>query len=57
MEKFAKIKEIIAAIEADVEKFYMLSNKASGTRLRKALLETKKLAQAIRVEIMEIKNS
>lgn len=33
MEKFTKVKELIAGIEADVEKFSNAGNGAAGTRV------------------------
>ncbi|AOM78448.1 histone H1 [Pedobacter steynii] len=57
MSKFAKLKEVVAATEADVEKFYKGGNSAAGTRVRKALQEIKGLAQEIRTEITEKKNA
>ena len=57
MEKFAKVKEVVAAIEADVEKFYNAGNSAAGTRVRKAMQDLKGLAQDIRTEVTEKKNS
>ncbi|ADY51322.1 hypothetical protein Pedsa_0749 [Pseudopedobacter saltans DSM 12145] len=56
MEKFSKVKELIASAEADAEKFYNNGNGAAGTRLRKALQEIKGLAQEIRNEVTELKN-
>ncbi|WP_199119272.1 histone H1 [Pedobacter sp. ASV28] len=56
MEKFAKVKEVVAAIEADVEKFYNAGNSAAGTRVRKAMQDLKGLAQEIRTEVTEKKN-
>ena len=57
MEKFEKVKEVIAAIEADVEKFYNAGNAAAGTRVRKGMQDLKTLAQEIRTEVTEKKNS
>lgn len=57
MEKFTKVKEVLASIEADAEKFYNAGNSAAGTRVRKAMQELKNLAQEIRTEVTEIKNS
>ena len=37
MEKFEKVKELIARIQADAEKFYNVNNGAAGTRVRKAM--------------------
>lgn len=56
MEKFNQLKSLLASVEADADKFYNKGNKASGTRLRKALQEIKVLATDIRKEVTEIKN-
>ncbi|MHA4896813.1 histone H1 [Pedobacter sp. PWIIR3] len=57
MEKFTKLKELVATIEADAAKFYNSGNGAAGTRVRKGMQELKNLAQEIRTEITETKNS
>lgn len=57
MEKFAKLKELIAGVEADADKFYNSGNGAAGTRVRKAMQDLKTLAQEIRSEVTEKKNS
>lgn len=57
MEKFSQVRQVIAAIEADVEKFYGAGNAAAGTRVRKAMQDLKGLAQEIRTEVTEKKNS
>lgn len=57
MKKFEKVQEVIAAVQADVEKFYNAGNAAAGTRVRKAMQELKGLAQDIRTEITEKKNA
>lgn len=57
MEKFTKVKEVLASVEADVEKFYNAGNGAAGTRVRKAMQDLKNLAQEIRAEVTEKKNS
>ena len=54
MNKFEALKNIIASMEADVEKFNN-GNAAAGTRVRKALQDLKKAAQDFRVEIQEVK--
>lgn len=56
MEKFSKVKELLASIEADAEKFYNAGNNAAGTRVRKAMQDLKVLAQDIRTEVTEKKN-
>lgn len=57
MEKFTKVKELIASVEADAEKFYNSGNAAAGTRVRKGMQDLKNLAQEIRSEVTEKKNA
>ncbi len=57
MERFTKVKELLASVEADAEKFYNAGNNAAGTRLRKAMQDLKVLAQEIRSEVTEKKNT
>ncbi len=57
MEKFEKVKELVSAIEADATKFYEGGNAAAFTRVRKAMQDLKGLAQEIRAEVTEKKNS
>lgn len=55
MKNFEKLKELIASVEADAQKFYNNGNNAAGTRVRKAMLEVKNAAQAIRLEVQDLK--
>ncbi|RZJ76745.1 MAG: histone H1 [Flavobacterium sp.] len=57
MEKFEKVKELVAGIQADAEKFYNAGNSAAGTRVRKAMQDLKTLASDIRKEVTDKKNS
>ena len=57
MEKFSKLKELLASVEVDAEKFYTAGNNAAGTRVRKAMQDLKVLAQDIRTEVTEKKNT
>ena len=57
MKKFTDVKNLIASLEADADKFYNKGNNAAGTRLRKGMQELKNLAQAIRLEVQESKNN
>lgn len=50
MEDFERLKQVVADAETDVAKCEA-GNKAAGTRVRKAMMEIKKIAQAIRVQI------
>ena len=56
MENYTKLKELVASIEADADKFYNNANSAAGTRVRKGLQEIKTLAQDIRNEVTNKKN-
>jgi hypothetical protein len=57
MSRNEEIKSLIDELEPDMEKFYEKGNKAAGTRARKTLQELKKLAQEVRLEIQDMKNS
>ncbi|MCX2476976.1 histone H1 [Pedobacter sp. MC2016-05] len=57
MEKYAKISELVASVEADAEKFYNAGIAAVGTRVRKGMQDLKNLAQEIRAEVTEKKNT
>lgn len=57
MENYNKLKDLVASIENDAEKFFTNGNSAAGTRVRKGLQEIKTLAQDIRNEVTEKKNS
>lgn len=56
MKKFEELKNLIAAIELDADKFYNKGNSAAGTRVRKGMQDLKNIAQAIRAEVQELKN-
>ncbi len=57
MQKFEELKNLIASIEDDADKFYNKQNSAAGTRLRKSMQDLKNLAQEIRLEVQNLKNS
>lgn len=56
MENYNKLKDLVASIEADADKFFNNGNSAAGTRVRKGLQEIKTLAQDIRNDITAKKN-
>jgi len=56
MKKFNELKELLATIEADADKFYNKANSAAGTRLRKGMQDLKNVAQEIRAEVQDAKN-
>ncbi len=57
MKRFNEVKDLILSLEGDFEKFYDKQNQAAGTRVRKGMQELKNLAQEIRIEVQDIKNS
>jgi len=57
MKRFKQLKELVDTLKGDFEKFYNKRNKAAGTRVRKGMQEMKKVAQEIRIEIQNKKNS
>jgi hypothetical protein len=57
MEKFEQIKALIEATQGDIDKFFSKGNSSAGTRVRQAMQELKKLAQDLRVEVQEAKNT
>lgn len=56
MKKFTEAKNLFASLDADADKFYNKANSAAGTRVRKGMQDLKNLAQAIRLEVQEMKN-
>ena len=56
MKKYEELKNIIASMEADMEKVNK-GNSAAGTRIRKTLQALKKAAQEMRIEIQEMKKA
>ncbi len=57
MNRFEQLKEMVMSMEDDFEKFYDKKNQAAGTRVRKGMQDMKNLAQEIRVEVQEMKNT
>ncbi len=57
MDRFQQVKELVDALEGDLDKFYNKGNSAAGTRVRKGMQELKNLSQEIRIEVQEIKNN
>jgi hypothetical protein len=54
--RYLELKQLVAAMESDFEKFYIHGNKAAGTRVRAAMQELKTFAQTVRNEVQTIKN-
>ena len=55
--KFEELRDFVTDMERDFEQFYDKGNKAAGTRVRKGMQELKQMAQDIRVEVQEKKNT
>ena len=56
MKIFNQIKDLIASVEQDADKFYNSGNSAAGTRVRKCMEGIKNLASQARKQMSEIKN-
>jgi len=55
-----RLQQLITILEEtrdDHDKFFGTGNNAAGTRVRKAMQEVKTLAQELRVEVQETKNT
>jgi Histone H1-like protein Hc1 len=57
MNRFAEVRDLIMSLEGDFEKFYDKGNAAAGTRVRGGMQSLKTLAQEIRSQVQEMKNS
>ncbi|UOG77140.1 hypothetical protein MTX78_11180 [Hymenobacter tibetensis] len=57
MSNFSDLKDLVLGLESDFEKFYDKKNSAAGTRVRKGMQELKNMAQSIRTEVQNAKNS
>ena len=57
MNRFEQLQSILDEAKDDFEKFFEKDNKAAGTRVRKAMQEIKNLAQDIRKEVQDMKNT
>ncbi|MBC6989994.1 hypothetical protein FHG12_18815 [Hymenobacter jejuensis] len=57
MSNFGKLKDLVMSLEGDFEKFYDKNNSAAGTRVRKGMQELKNMAQQIRTEVQDMKNT
>lgn len=56
MNQFQELKNLVASLEADANKFEA-GNNAAGTRLRKGLQQVKVDTQNLRNKITEIRNA
>jgi hypothetical protein len=57
MNRFEQLMSHVESLKDDLSKFYEGGNKAAGTRVRVKMQELKNLAQDIRKEVTEKKNT
>lgn len=57
MSRFDEIKDLVMSLEGDFDKFYSKNNQAAGTRVRKGMQDLKTIAQDIRKEVQDKKNT
>ena len=57
MNRFEDLKKLVMSLEDDFEKFYDKDVQAAGTRVRKGMQDLKNIAQEIRLQVQDIKNS
>jgi hypothetical protein len=57
MNRFDELKNLVMSLEGDFDKFYNKQNQAAGTRVRKGMQDLKVLAQDIRSQVQNQKNS
>jgi hypothetical protein len=57
MNRFAEVKDLIMSLEGDFDKFYDKQNQAAGTRVRGGMQQLKTLAQDVRTQVQDMKNS
>ena len=55
MNRFKELTEIMNSMEKDFNAFYEKNNKAAGTRVRKAMMDLKVLAQDLRKDVLTVK--
>lgn len=57
MENYTKLQELVESMKPDVDAFFTKGNKSAGTRVRVKCQELKALAQEIRVNVQDAKNT
>jgi len=57
MKEYDKIKQLVAALEEDVNKFAEKGNAAAGTRVRKGCQDIKRACQEMRDAIQDLKKT
>ena len=57
MDRYEELYRVLMSAQDDFRKFYEDGNKAAGTRVRKAMMELRNMAQEIRQEVQSKKNA
>jgi hypothetical protein len=57
MNRYQELLALVQSFEGDFEKFFVKGNKSAGTRVRKHMNELKKFAQALRIEVQDMKKT
>jgi hypothetical protein len=57
MNRYQELLALVQSFESDFEKFFVKGNKSAGTRVRKHMNELKKFAQALRIEVQDMKKT
>mgnify|MGYP002624718521 CR=1 FL=1 len=57
MNRYEQLYSVLMSVQDDFRKFYEGNNKAAGTRVRKGMLELRKISQDIRKEVQDIKHA
>lgn len=57
MNRYEQLYTVLMSIQDDFRKFYESDNKAAGVRVRKSMLELRRLSQDIRKEVQDLKNA
>ena len=55
MQSYDELVRLVTEVKADLEKAEQKSNKAAGTRVRKAMQDMKKAAQKVREDILKLR--
>jgi hypothetical protein len=54
--RYQELRDLVAAMAGDFDKFYTHGNKAAGTRIRVSMQQLKVFAQTVRTEVQTLKN-
>ena len=57
MQSYDELVRIVNEVRADLEKAEVKGNRAAGTRVRKAMQDIKKAAQAVREDVLKLRTT